>query len=58
LIVTAIQGREKILFGLLCVPTPKVQDAVMACIGCVSLNELDEEEIGFLVNMLDGGMMK
>jgi hypothetical protein len=49
------KGREKILFSLLCVPSPRVQEAVMACIRCVSLEELDEEEIAFLVQMLEGG---
>ena len=47
------RGREKILFSLLSIPDATVQESVMACIRCVKLNELEEEEIAFLVNMLD-----
>ncbi|CAD7967590.1 unnamed protein product, partial [Amoebophrya sp. A25] len=47
------KGREKLLFSLLSVPDSFVQEAVMGCIRCVSLDELEEEEIAFLVDMLD-----
>ncbi|CAD7945290.1 unnamed protein product [Amoebophrya sp. A120] len=47
------RGREKILFSLLSVPDETVQEAAMSCIRCVSLDELEADEIEFLVNMLD-----
>eukprot|EP00392_Amoebophrya_sp_AT5.2_P012196 g12291.t1 len=47
------RGREKILFSLLSVPDQVVQESAMGCIRCVSLDELEADEIEFLVGMLD-----
>eukprot|EP00746_Dinoflagellata_sp_MGD_P070651 gnl/MRDRNA2_/MRDRNA2_28897_c0_seq1.p1 gnl/MRDRNA2_/MRDRNA2_28897_c0~~gnl/MRDRNA2_/MRDRNA2_28897_c0_seq1.p1 ORF type:complete len:1753 (+),score=324.55 gnl/MRDRNA2_/MRDRNA2_28897_c0_seq1:228-5486(+) len=47
------QGRETALFTLLDVPSDDVKVAVMKCIEKVQLNQLDSEEIGFLIKLLN-----
>lgn len=47
------QGRETALFTLLDVPSDDVKCAVMSCIEKVNLAELDSEEIGFLIKLMN-----
>jgi uncharacterized protein Smg (DUF494 family) len=46
------QQREMILFSLLECPSDEVRVAVMDCIRHVDTNQLETEEIGFLVKLL------
>jgi len=45
--------RERLLFRLLKVNSDGVRDAVMACLAKVDSSELDSEEVGFLIQLLD-----
>jgi len=47
------KGRERILFNLLSVPSDAVQDAVLSCLRLVPLDEMDSEEIDFMISMLE-----
>eukprot|EP00746_Dinoflagellata_sp_MGD_P068904 gnl/MRDRNA2_/MRDRNA2_28286_c0_seq1.p1 gnl/MRDRNA2_/MRDRNA2_28286_c0~~gnl/MRDRNA2_/MRDRNA2_28286_c0_seq1.p1 ORF type:complete len:1337 (+),score=272.29 gnl/MRDRNA2_/MRDRNA2_28286_c0_seq1:487-4011(+) len=46
------QGRETALFTLLDVPSDDVKTAVMKCIEKVQLDQLESEEIGFLLKLM------